>query len=353
MRTLYYRDSTGNFGDDLNEWLWETAWPEKPREESDDNLVLVGIGTIFGLHPPPAHAEKIVIGTGVGYDPIPPLDDKWHILAVRGPLSARALGIDPALAQTDGAALLRALPQFGKPAGERTGGIVFMPHLSARLGKWEAACKRAGIEFLNPQWDSHLLLSRIEQADLVLADAMHAAICADALRVPWVPCVTSAEISTFKWTDWSSSVGLPYRPNFLPFSSVLEYLRDRIVRRFGKPHCVEEQVLAEIGDDRARLQQVLLDSFTQRFSPEHRQTERQKRQYKRAMNVIKFLRKSRLELLWSPIDAIMVARAAKALKALTNRPRYLSEDKDLDRAVAGLKDALRRASDLARRLTHG
>lgn len=36
---------------------------------------------------------------------------------------------------------------------------------------------------------------------MVLADAMHAAIIADAMRVPWLPLITSPQINTFKWLD--------------------------------------------------------------------------------------------------------------------------------------------------------
>jgi succinoglycan biosynthesis protein ExoV len=44
---------------------------------------------------------------------------------------------------------------------------------------------------------------------------MHGAIVADALRVPWVPIVTSPRILKLKWQDWCSSVNLPYQPDHL------------------------------------------------------------------------------------------------------------------------------------------
>jgi hypothetical protein len=44
---------------------------------------------------------------------------------------------------------------------------------------------------------------------------MHGAIIADTFRVPWVPISTRPSINTFKWLDWSESMGLEYRPTNL------------------------------------------------------------------------------------------------------------------------------------------
>ena len=41
---------------------------------------------------------------------------------------------------------------------------------------------------------------------------MHAAIVADTLRVPWVPLMTSSDINSFKWLDWTQSMRVPYQP---------------------------------------------------------------------------------------------------------------------------------------------
>ena len=41
-------------------------------------------------------------------------------------------------------------------------------------------------------------------------------IVADALRVPWIPLVTSPRILSFKWQDWCQSIELTYQPQFVP-----------------------------------------------------------------------------------------------------------------------------------------
>jgi succinoglycan biosynthesis protein ExoV len=59
-------------------------------------------------------------------------------------------------------------------------------------------------------------LNEIRQSGVVLAEAMHAAITADALRVPWIPVRGYPRILSFKWQDWCLSVGLDYQPHSLP-----------------------------------------------------------------------------------------------------------------------------------------
>ncbi len=45
MELLYYRDLIGNFGDDLNESIWQKLLPAHVFEAVD--TVLMGIGSIF------------------------------------------------------------------------------------------------------------------------------------------------------------------------------------------------------------------------------------------------------------------------------------------------------------------
>jgi hypothetical protein len=47
---------------------------------------------------------------------------------------------------------------------------------------------------------------------LVVAEAMHAAIAADALRIPWVATSLYDHVATLKWLDWCESLSLLYSP---------------------------------------------------------------------------------------------------------------------------------------------
>ena len=229
VRLHYYQAPAGNFGDDLNKWMWSSLMPEITFDKSS-STVLVGIGTIINDSIPEGR-RRIVFGSGAGYFPPPPdfAGEGWEIACVRGTLTARALNLPVNTAITDGAILLASLPE-GRPASERErSGIVFMPHVGAATtrGSWARVCRDAGIEYLDPRANSRANLERIRTAKLVLADAMHAAIVADTLRVPWIPLATSDEINSFKWLDWTSSMGLPYQPIRLPSSNLAEYARNK------------------------------------------------------------------------------------------------------------------------------
>jgi len=226
VKLFYYQDAKGNFGDDLNDWLWHRLLPA--GWDTDTRIILTGIGTIIGRDMP--HAEKsIIFGSGTGYTAAPAQfgSGGWTVMAVRGPLTAQALDLPETKAVTDGAILLSLLPEFQPVPAHQRHGIVFMPHhKSARLGCWPEICQAAGIDYLDPAADSYELVQRLQSAQLVLADAMHAAIVADSLRVPWLPVIISPESNSFKWLDWTLSMALPYRPIVLPCSNLLESLHN-------------------------------------------------------------------------------------------------------------------------------
>lgn len=208
MKLFYYRDPVGNFGDDLNPLIWYNLAPELFNEDSSS--VLVGIGTLINTRAP-VEPVKYVFGSGVGYHQFPEINDKWQFYCVRGPLSAQKLGLDKSYALTDPAVLLTQV----LPASQvqRTGTVCFMPHhASARHADWKGLCHKAGIKYLDPANDIHDTILQMRQSRLVLAEAMHAAIVADALRVPWVPLVCYDHILDFKWDDWCQSLGMSYRP---------------------------------------------------------------------------------------------------------------------------------------------
>lgn len=231
MKIFYYHAKHGNFGDDLNGWLWQRYFSDGLLSK-DDQIVMTGIGTILG-EPLPKSRLNIVFSSGIGYC-APPENfggDGWYIASVRGPLTAQVLNLPKDRAVTDGAILLAGLDEYAPlPETERKG-IVFMPHHDAlSLGLWRQACDRAGIEFIDPRADSVQTAMRLRSARLVLADAMHAAIVADTMRVPWIPLVTSVGINSFKWLDWCQSMNLGYLPIKLPASSFLENLQNTLYR---------------------------------------------------------------------------------------------------------------------------
>ncbi|MCR9000077.1 polysaccharide pyruvyl transferase family protein [Rahnella perminowiae] len=236
MKIYYYKSAHGNFGDDLNAWIWDALLPG--FFDDNEDVRVSGIGTIITSAMPPAKKWYVFSsGVGYGYPPASFGDSSWETLCVRGPLSAEILGLPKDKFITDGAALLNTLAEF-KPLSEaERKGVIFVPHHHALItGQWEKVCQQAGVEFVNPQSDAKTVIQKIRNAKLVLADAMHAAIIADAMRVPWVPLITSSQINTFKWLDWTQTINLPYRPTVLGSSSLREYLRDKSLYIYGEKY---------------------------------------------------------------------------------------------------------------------
>lgn len=208
MKLYYFKDPQGNFGDDLNPWLWDRLLPNFFDE--DESSLLVGIGTLLN-HRVPSSPVKHVLGSGVGYGDLPLLDERWIFHAIRGFESARVLGLPKELVITDAAVLLRAVEY---PLAElRDKRFGFIPHcLSSRYFDWSIVCERSGLHYISAEWDVETVLREMSRCEVVLCEAMHGAIVADALRVPWVPVACYDFISEFKWRDWLSTVNLPYEP---------------------------------------------------------------------------------------------------------------------------------------------
>lgn len=208
---IYYYGEYQNFGDILNTWLWPKLLPNTFDEDS--STIFVGIGTLLN-DLVPVDPFKVVFGAGVGYGKdLPQIDQNWKIYCVRGPLSAQVLELDSSLAITDAAALLRKvdlpLKQEHYPAS-------FMPHWQSAHWNWKLICGQVGLNYIDPTAEIEQVLQAIQCSDLVIAEAMHGAIVADALRVPWIPVQANKWILEFKWHDWCQSLDLEYHPVRLP-----------------------------------------------------------------------------------------------------------------------------------------
>ena len=142
---------------------------------------------------------------------------------VRGPRTARQLGLDTAYGLGDPAMLL---PQagWGRVGGGDT--VAFMPHFeSAERGAWVEAAAAAGIELIDPRGDPAAIIAAIGRCRVLLSEAMHGAIVADALRVPWIAVQPLAPEHRAKWHDWADTLDLHVEFHRLAPSSLRERLR--------------------------------------------------------------------------------------------------------------------------------
>jgi succinoglycan biosynthesis protein ExoV len=212
---LYYHKSVlGNFGDDLNSWLWDDLLPG--WRGWDPDRVLLGVGTLISstfLDRAATRGRRFLIaGAGVGYGDgrLPRMDDAavWDVRSLRGPYSARSLGLPETMGVIDPAVMIATLP--GHAPGAATGQPLFVPHESTvDRHDWATACAQAGIDYVSPREESRAVIARIATASTVLAESMHAAILADAYRVPWIPVRIGPRFLARKWLDWAASLAVP------------------------------------------------------------------------------------------------------------------------------------------------
>lgn len=208
MQLYYYRDPSGNFGDDLNAWLWSRLVPT--LFDGDSRQIFVGIGTLLN-HRLPEIPVKHIFGSGAGYGDLPVINERFIVHALRGYESARLLGGYEKKVITDAAVLVRAASPPQAPVKDKEFG--FIPHCqSSRNYDWSTLCDELGIHYVSAEWSVEKVFFEMTRCRTVICEAMHGAIVADALRIPWIPVICYDHISTFKWLDWLSTMGIAYRP---------------------------------------------------------------------------------------------------------------------------------------------
>lgn len=214
-----WRGTWNNFGDELNTILWPLLLPGFFDE--DPSVRFLGIGSVLDQRHPP-DAIKLVAGSGYGgYEREPHIDESWIIHWVRGPRSAAVLGLPPSLGLGDPAVLLPSALGLSVADGQDIG---FMPHFeSAARGAWRQAAEQAGMRLIDPREDPMAILHAIGRCKVLLSEALHGVIVADALRVPWVAIRPVVRIHRAKWGDWADTIDLHPRFHDIPASTLSEW----------------------------------------------------------------------------------------------------------------------------------
>lgn len=333
MKILYYKESSGNFGDDLNQFIWRDLLPASVFAIED--VVLLGIGTILNRLQAPltetTGKRVFVLGSGAGYGQLPEGWERWNLLAVRGPLTAAMLG-RPEIAAADPAILL-AKTEWARDRQPKCGNIVFIPHHhSASRGPWNKVAEAAGMTYVDPRSPTDVVLEHLRNARLVVTEAMHGAIVADALRVPWIPVVIAPDLLPFKWKDWSESLELSYRPHPLPASSAREaYYHRQLVREAKASGLSDVQQLIAKGD----VPSMIEDLKRRNDRPTVAATNEKSASSGVKVGICNFVR-----VVSRPFDSVFIERSVDALRRIAGTTPNLSDDRVLSRRLDQLQSAL-------------
>lgn len=260
MKLICYKDKKGNIGDDLNFWIWPKIFGSDFFK--DKKNAFLGIGSILitdsdYIEKAEKHELKIVFGTGVrSIEQVFDFDSTWDISFLRGPFSSYIVTGSLHNYITDSAYFISLLPEFNNyKKFKKKHKISFIPYYkSVGLVDWEKCCEKLGWNLILPTGgDVEDFLIQVAESENVIAEAMHGAIIADALRVPWKRLKFNAHlyegeiVSEFKWKDWLYSINtkehtpITFLPNILktkykifPFLKKDKYIRDFVSQMKGR-----------------------------------------------------------------------------------------------------------------------
>ena len=183
-----------NFGDYLGQIYFDLAGV-KVREEGRPCFT---IGTVLSqFWWDRINLPILVWGSGsCGFD-LPAIRNKDRITCVRGPLTKKWLSLPEKTPMGDPALLLTRLYS---PAKKKTGPTKIFNYSNHEHG--------ITTKIFPDQWKS--LVDSIANAEIVLANTLHAAIVAQAYGVPWAMYQFNEENPLpLRWKDWFAYLGLP------------------------------------------------------------------------------------------------------------------------------------------------
>jgi len=195
----YLKWPGNNFGDKLNDIIFPSIGINNCIPYNKPNLAnlpldtAVGLGTLLTKK---IRSSVTVLGTGADGTRKPNVNLDYKF--VRGSLTAKFLGLDHSLAKGDAAYYLKNYMQALVRPKEYKVGIV--PHYVNNN-------ELVGSNIISPTLPTNKFIKEISKYEIILAEAMHGAICADILRIPWAPISINQErypIQFFKWQDWAS-----------------------------------------------------------------------------------------------------------------------------------------------------
>lgn len=243
MKLIYYKADIGNFGDDLNKWLWPKIFGENFFNDSKEDC-FIGIGSILNensnlMLEVQNYENKHIFGSGVrSINTNLKFDSSYNAVFYRGPFSALKMEGKADNYISDSAYGIVFTDFYKKLLSEniKKHEISFIPYFrSENRTDWKKMCLLNGWNYISPtKNDIEFTLKEIAQSNYIITEAMHGAILADAFRVPWKRIRFHAHIneteavSEFKWNDWLSSIGI----NFSYYKTLSYKPKQSLIRQY-------------------------------------------------------------------------------------------------------------------------
>ncbi|SDE76852.1 polysaccharide pyruvyl transferase family protein [Epilithonimonas hungarica] len=213
MNLIYYKSKKGNFGDDLNPFIWEKILGNLDNYPAD--LDFVGIGSILDERLEKSANKKIIFGSGVRdflYNS-ENLDIIKEVSFVRGPISKKVTGLDYITDTAYALALTGEHQHYLNTKKKHK--VSYIPYFEQAEGlNWDLFKTMTGYNVILPTQNIEIVLEEIAASECIITSAMHGAIVADIFRIPWLrlkfmkqghePSLTSE----LKWNDWMQSVNI-------------------------------------------------------------------------------------------------------------------------------------------------
>ena len=270
-----------NFGDELNPYIFNHIFPELLNNNVFKDIDFYGIGSIIDSRIS-KNTKAVIFGTGVRDITIPYNTINWDIRFLRGPISSNTLGFNGEKYIADAAYCMLCEKALISNTDKKTYKFSLMPHYR-QMDKinWDIISDMTGIHIIDPRKGPKDVIQEIAKSEKILTIAMHGAIVADILRVPWLRIKMEAigaehpMLSDIKWLDFLLALDLKdefiqvknffaYKNKF-SFKQMITYYeitkRLRNACNKGRFQLTEDRKLLEITEKLNKEIQLLKDKY--------------------------------------------------------------------------------------------
>ena len=200
----YLKWSKNNFGDELNDLIFPSLGYKKCIQYNKINLqsldkdCILGLGTLLTKK-----VKSPVTVAGAGSDGQSKPQANLDYQFVRGKLTTKFLNLKDSLGIGDPVYYLFDYIH-SKQLKVKKHKIGIIPH-------WKSLKQISSENVISPFLPVDDFINKVSECETILAEAMHGAMCADILRIPFAPIKIHGEFNEFKWQDWASIMGFDLR----------------------------------------------------------------------------------------------------------------------------------------------